>query len=344
MTERSKSRRARWVITAACLGALAFVLTRKPESSALVVYCAHDAVFAEDVLRDFERQSGIRLHVRYDTEATKSLGFVNLLVSERRHPECDVFWNNELLGTLELARQDLLEPYSGPGAARIPDSYKDSRGLWTGFAARLRVEIVNSGRVGNPEGALETRWSSSGDLQRVAMAQPLYGTTLTHYSLLWDRWGPDRLKAWHRDARNRGLREVAGNAAVKNLVAEGACDMGYTDTDDYFVARDDGAPVTMSPVRVDGETICIPNTVAILRGSRRLDAARQLVDFLLSESVELRLARSPSRQIPLGPVDSDALPAEVRPLSVWARDGADLRPLLPARSDVIDWLKSELLR
>src|SRR5262245_51615046 len=91
-----------------------------PRDNGLVVYCAHDAVFAESILRHFERQTGQRIAVRYDTEATKSLGLVELIQRERTHPHCDVFWNNEVLGTLELANAGLLEPYRGSGYARIP--------------------------------------------------------------------------------------------------------------------------------------------------------------------------------------------------------------------------------
>ena len=82
-------------------------------SDSLVVYCAHDSVYADAILKDFEKQSGIRVDVRYDTEATKSLGLVNLIVSERQRPRCDVFWNNELLGTVDLQAQGLLEPHKG---------------------------------------------------------------------------------------------------------------------------------------------------------------------------------------------------------------------------------------
>ena len=93
-----------------------------------------------------------------------------------------------------------------------------------------------------------------------------------------------------------------------------------------------------------GATICIPNTAAIIRGTRHLDAARQLVDYLASAEVELKLARSKSRQVPLGPIDDKELPADVRRLKAWAADGLDLRHLLPARRECLDWLKSEYLK
>jgi iron(III) transport system substrate-binding protein len=157
-------------------------------------------------------------------------------------------------------------------------------------------------------------------------------------------WGGEKLKEWHAATRRRGIREVAGNAATRNHVAAGDCDFGFTDTDDFFGAKDEGKPVAMLPVRVEGQTICIPNSVAIIRGAQHPAAAQKLVDFLLSAETELRLAKSASRQIPLGEVAEDRLPGEVRPLVEWAADGADLRPLLPARRAALAWLTSESLR
>jgi iron(III) transport system substrate-binding protein len=319
--------------------AYAWFASRAP--APLVVYCAHDAIYADGLLKAYEKRAGIRLSVRFDSEATKSLGLVELLLRERTHPRCDLFWNNELLGTLQLAEAGLLQPYRGPGYERIPAAFKDPEARWTGFAARLRVWIVNTQRV---EAAASAPLPPA-DLTRTVMAKPLYGTTRTHYTVLWSLWGPERLQAWHRDWRARGGREASGNAAVKNLVAEGVCDSGLTDSDDYFAARDGGKPVAMAPARVDAShTLCIPNTAAIVRGTRRLKAAQALADYLLSAEVETALANSPSRQIPLGPVDEARLPAEVRELKRLAADGYPLDGLDAARRDCLDWLKSEYLR
>ena len=317
-----------------------WVLARRgPEP--LVVYCSHDAIHAEKILRDFEKRSGIPLAIRFDTEATKSLGLIELLVREKDAPRCDVFWNNELLGMADLAQRDILLPYKGPGWARSPERFRDPDGAWTGFAARMRVVIYNPQRV--PAAQIPDRLA--GDLTRVAMAKPLYGTTLTHYTVLWQTLGADALKAWHKESRARGLLELNGNAAVKDAVAQGVCDLGFTDTDDFFEAKEAGKAVAAEPARIgDKQTIVIPNTVAIIRGTRRENKARQLIDFLLSEETELALARSKSRQIPLGPVPGDQLPVEVRELSEWAKEGVDLRQLGAARAACLEWLKSEYLR
>jgi len=338
--------RNRWmsVVLLALIAVSLFLFWPGSGERPLVVYCAHDAVFAENVLRDFERETGIPVVVKYDSEATKSLGFVNLLIQEKDNPQCDVFWNNELLGTCELKERQVLAPYKGAGYQRIPDNFKDPQGAWAGFAARLRVYIVNTDSMTADQAWIDARLAGNESLARGTIAEPMFGTTLTQYTLLWHEWGEPRLREWHRSLRDRGIREVKGNAATRTLVADGACDFGFTDSDDYFGAKDSGQHVDALPVRVSGKTICIPNSVAIIRGTHQLERAQKLVDYLLSAETELRLANSESRQLPLGPVDNEKLPLELRRLVVWAAQGADLRPLLPDRQAVIRWLKSEYLR
>ncbi len=335
------------ILGALLLGVAAWLSQRtiwsKPQQ-ALVVYCAHDAEFSEPILKEFERRTGIPVLIRFDTEATKSLGLINLLIHEKSQPRCDVFWNNELLGMLDLQAQGVLAPYRGAGYERIPEQYKDPEGYWTGFAARLRVHIINTTKTKADPENVDQLWKSD-KLNQLAIAKPLYGTTLVHYSVLSQLWGLERLKAWHRKTRERGLNEVNGNATVKNLVAQGACSAGLTDTDDYFVAKDAGLPVAMLPVRVgENRTICIPNCVALIRGSRHTTEAQQLIDFLLSAETELQLAQSTARQVPLGKIDDAMLPAEVRELAGWAQEGFDLRPLHAARQACVTWLTEEYLQ
>jgi iron(III) transport system substrate-binding protein len=338
--------RSRWLAAAVALFALtlAFWYWARPKEKVLVVYCAHDAVFAEGILQDFERQTGIKVAARFDTEATKSLGLVELLMREKDRPRCDVFWNNELLGTMDLAERGVLAPYRGPGWEGMPAAHKDPDARWTGFAARFRVHIVNTTRlsIDDPRVAALAQPEVSGDLSRVAAAKPLYGTTLTHYAVWWQTWGADKLRNWHIRTRELGLRELNGNGAVKDAVAQGACDHGFTDTDDFFDAKDAGSPVAMRPVRLEtGQTLCIPNTVALINGARHEAAARRLIDFLLSPETELALARSKSRQVPLGSIAENQLPEEVRAMRPWVDESVSLSSFSKSRVECLAWLKSQ---
>jgi len=323
-----------------------FLIWRQPGRQPLVVYCAHDMVYAQQIFDAFEKKTGIKVEVRSDSELTKSLGLTELLIAEKEKPRCDVFWNNQWLGTADLNQHELLLPYKGPGYERIPQGFKDPDGYFAGFAGRLRVWIVNTDKIQATPEAIEQLVAEKP--QRVAIAKPMFGTTLSHYTVLWHAWGEKKLKDWHHDWRKRGVIERGGNATTKNLVAQGACYAGLTDTDDYFVAVDAKKPVAMVPVRVgsdkspqSGRTLLMPNTVAIIKGTQRLEDAKKLVDFLLSQEVELMLAASRSRQIPLGQVDQSQLNDEVKLLSKWAQSGYPLTDLAESRTQCLEWLKSE---
>lgn len=214
--ERAFSRRLAVLAAVVALFFGGYYLLWAPHRESLVVYCAHDSIYADSILRQFERQTGISVAVRYDTEATKSLGLVELLLQEKAHPRCDVFWNNELLGTLQLAGEGLLLPYRGDGYERIPAAFKDADGRWAGFAARLRLWIVNTNHLAPTAAAVQR--ATGGDLDRMVIAKPLYGTTRTQYTILWKLWGRARVLAWESDRRARHLREVDGNSMVKDRV------------------------------------------------------------------------------------------------------------------------------
>ncbi|QDT37347.1 extracellular solute-binding protein [Stratiformator vulcanicus] len=310
----------------------------------LVVYCSHDALYSQQVLDRFEAETGIHVDVKFDTEANKSVGFVALIRSERDQPRCDVFWNNQVLGTVALAEEGLFHAYKGPGFERIPGRYRDPDGHWAGFAARLRVYIVNTDLMTASTEAIDERLAA--DPTDFVLAKPMFGTTLTHFSVLHDVWGPDQLRQWYEDLSRRGAQVVAGNSTTKNLVAEGKSAFGWTDTDDYFLAVDAGKPVSFVPVEIEADgnrrrTIAIPNSVAIVKGSSNLPAAKRLVDFLLSEQVELELSRSRARQVPLGSVDETQLSAEVLELMPLVKRGIALSGLAENREAVLSWLSSE---
>src|SRR5262252_3639724 len=68
----------RMVSLAAFVAALliGYHFLRAARQTALVVYCAHDSIYAEQIFKSFEQETGIPVEVRYDTEATKSLGLM----------------------------------------------------------------------------------------------------------------------------------------------------------------------------------------------------------------------------------------------------------------------------
>lgn len=270
-------------------------------SAEVVVFTALDRVYSEPILRKFEQETGIKVRAKYDAEASKTTGLINQIIARRDDPECDVLWNNELLQTQHLATLGLLAPYQSPNAARFDATFKHPEHLWTGFAARARVFIYNTDLI-NAEDVPTSLQAMTDPAWRdqSAIALPFFGTTFTHMIVLRQAWGEPRLEAWLTQAKTNGVAIAAGNGPVRDLVAAGERSFGLTDTDDAHGAMLDGKPVAVVVPDAEQGVVLIPNTVAMIAGSKHPDAAKRLIDYLLSAEVELALAESRSAQIPLG--------------------------------------------
>lgn len=269
----------------------------------VVVYTSVDRLFSGPVLEDFEGKSGIKVKAIFDTEEAKSTGIVNRLIAERNNPQADVFWSGDPVRPILLEKRGILSPYISPSASDIPEIYKDEDGNWTGFSARVRVIIYNRNLV-KPEDVpksifdlLKPRWSG-----RVAIANPLFGTTSIHASALFAVLGDDEARRFFEALKANGVRIVSSNGEVRRLVSRGEVEAGITDTDDVNVALLEGAPVGMVyPDQGGMGALIMPNMVCMIRNGPNPENAKRLLDFLLSEEVEEGLAYAECVQIPLRP-------------------------------------------
>ena len=112
---------------------------RPTSSRTVVVYVSEDQVFSEPILKDFERETGVKVNAVFDTEEAKSTGVMNRLLAEKNNPQADVYWANEPVRADVLKQQGISTPYRPVAAGEIPDQFKDPEGHWTGFSARARL-------------------------------------------------------------------------------------------------------------------------------------------------------------------------------------------------------------
>ena len=290
------------------LAVLLLLLAACGRAPDVVIYCALDEEYAAPVLRAFEQETGLHVQAYYDVEANKSVGLRRRLQQEASRPICDVYWNNEVVQTVVLARGGLLQPYRSPASQGIGDRWRDQRDLWCGFAARGRVLIVNTDLRGKdtdrPEGLAD--FLDPANAGQCGIAEPLTGTTAAHAAAWIEKLGlPATLERFAAMRANR-VEFAPGNAHVMRLVREGQLHFGWTDTDDYYVAKEDGYPVAVvypDQTGKDGApplgTLVIPNSIALLADAPHPDAGKRFIDWVLSTKVEAELAASRTMQIPV---------------------------------------------
>ncbi|MGH7131550.1 MAG: extracellular solute-binding protein [Phycisphaerales bacterium] len=273
------------------------------ETKTVVLYSSVDGDFLRPITDRFTAQTGIKVLIVGDTEATKTTGLVQRLIAEKERPRADVWWSSEVLGTVQLSRAGLLEPYTSAASEKDfqggwPKDQRGRSGDWYGFALRARVKVTPA----------DAPPPVDGDVGKVAVANPRFGTTRSHLAhVLWSAGAEDYTNLLK--AVKPVIRICDGNAAVVRAVAQGEARTGFTDYDDVVAGRRNGWKLDFEP-----SGPAIPNTVAIVKGGPHAAAARQLADFILSAETERALAASDSRNIPLRP----AVRTEFPELKVFA--------------------------
>ncbi len=290
----------------------------------VVVYTALDRGFSEPILEAFERKTGIDVRVVYDAEATKTIQLVNRIRAEKNRPRCDVFWNNEIVNTIRLKQEGLLQPCNPPEAANYPKQFKDSDGFWYGFAARARVLIVNTKLIkpgAEPKSIFDltdAKWKN-----KVGIAKPLFGTTASHIACLFASLGEKQAAQWLADLKANEVKVMSGNRACAQAVGRGELHCGLTDTDDAMLEMAAGSPVKIVYLDTDSTqigTLFIPNTLSVVKDCPNPEGAEKLIDYLLSVAVETTLSDGPSAQIPLNTKFAGQArvktPRQIKPMAV----------------------------
>ena len=268
----------------------------------VTVYVSEDQVFSEPILKDFERETGIKVKAVYDTEETKSTGVMNRLIAEKNNPQADVYWANEPIRAEVLKQRGIATPYHSPNATDIPAAFKDAEGYWTGFSARARVLIINRRVQEKPASILayiDPRWKG-----KAVIANPLFGTTTTQVASLFYLWGEERAKKFMEDLKNNGVKISTSNGESADLVAAGEFDFSLVDSDDAVNRMRQGKRVEMvCPDQAATGIGCliVPNAVVPLQGAPHPDTSKRLMDYLLSRETERKLAYADCAQIPLHP-------------------------------------------
>jgi len=185
---------------------LLVTLSCAKNTNEVVIYTSVDQIFSEPILKDFEKETGITVKAVFDTEETKSTGVLNRLIAEKDNPQCDVFWSGDPVRTIVLKNKGITTPYHSPFADDINPVFKDTEYQWTGFSARARVLIYNKDLL-NEENVPRSVFDLTNEKYKgkVAIANPLFGTTTFHLSSLFSVMGDEKAKQFLTDLKNNCL-------------------------------------------------------------------------------------------------------------------------------------------
>ena len=270
------------------------------EVKTVTVYVSEDQVFSEPLLKDFEKETGIKVNAVYDTEESKSTGVMNRLIAEKNNPQADVYWANEPIRAEVLRQKNILTPYLSPNAEGIPLNFREKNNYWTGFSARVRVIVAQKELEEKPSSILD--YSNAKYKAKAVIANPLFGTTTAHIAALFSLWGEAKTKSFLEKMKANQITLSTSNGESADFIASKQYAFSLVDSDDAISRFRQKENISIIyPDQKEGEVgiFVVPNAVMMIAHAPHPKMAQKFIDYLLSKKSEEKLARADCAQIPL---------------------------------------------
>ncbi len=279
---------------------LAMSTSPAPAADTLKVLCGVDEAWCATMKTAFEARSGLSVTIE-----RKSTGeILDQLRAEKDHPTVDVWWGGTGDTHLQAASENLLEPYTSrneddvlPWAQNFfTMSHGQSAGIYAG-ALGFAYNSVLVAKAGLPAPNCWKDLTNEAYRGRILAGNPnSSGTAFTTLATLIQLFGEEEAFEYMR-ALNRNIAEYtkAGASPVK-AAGRGEIAIGISFMHDAVTQKEAGAPlVIVAPCEGTGYEI---GAVSIVKGTTRLEAARQFVDFALSPEGQATGAAAGQNQVP----------------------------------------------
>lgn len=300
---------------AICILALLVLSCTGDNRTPLVIYSPH----GRDLLTLFEQRFEAQrpdVDVRWLDMGTQEV--YDRVRSERANAQADVWFGGTSAVLALAARDSLLEPYRPAWADAIAERDRGPGDLYFAVYETPVVIVYASEAVPAAQAPqdwddlLDPRWTG-----RILIRDPLAsGTMRATWGLIIER-GLKQTNdtaagfAWLRRLDAQTKEYVLNSALLDEKMVRQEGVITIWDLPDILISRSRGLP--LGYVFPRSGTPVIQDPIAVVRGTRRPDAARAFVDFVGSAEMQLAAAREVFRLPARADLPLDSLPD-------WARD------------------------
>ena len=269
--------------------AVAIVALSLPHSSAdadeVVLYSGRSKSLVQPIIRQFERETGIKVIVKYGNTAQLAL----TLQEEGEKSPADIFWAQDAgaLGAINALGMFQKLPASITG--EIPDHFMNTSKTWVGTSGRARVLAYSPERVETSDlpksvfDLTDPKWKG-----RVGWA-PTNGSFQAFVTAMYNEHGKEKTKAWLMGMKKNEAKAYPKNTPIIQALAAGDIDLGLPNH--YYLLRfkksDSGYPVEQTFFQAgDIGNLVFVSGVGVFETSKNRLPAMELVQYLLGPKAQ----------------------------------------------------------
>jgi iron(III) transport system substrate-binding protein len=270
-------------------------------AGSITLYSGQHEQTTQSLVAAFEKESGVRVNVRYDDEDT----FTDEIVAEKSHPLADVFYTENSPALEYLQNKGLLAPVDASTLAATPSKYNSAQGDWAGISARVSVLIYNPSMISAsqlPTTVLQLADPKyQGELAFAAGEtdfQPVV-TSVVH------TYGQPAALTWLNGIKaNAGNHVYPDNETIADEVNRGAVAFGVVNQYYWYRMQAElGAGSIHSKIAYfapqDPGYVLDVSGAGILKSSKNQADAQKFLAFLVSKAAQEIIAHSISFEYPL---------------------------------------------
>ncbi len=264
------------VAMALCLIAPVFA---KPGST-LIVYSSVDEQNAKKIFDAFTADTGIQVQF---VQLSSGPAYARIK-AEASNPQADVWFGAPSENHIVAKEEKLTIPYKGPGFDKLGKEFKDPDGYWRSFYMNPMAFAVNKEVLARLNAPKPTSWADllnpvyKGQIQMPSPQSS--GTAYNVVASLVVMMGEDKAFDYMKKLAPNVQTYTSSGTAPSKAVQVGQCAIGIQFTPAFFEAIAKGFPIEVVFPK-EGVWFEAP-AVSILKGTKNLEGAQMLVDWLSS--------------------------------------------------------------
>jgi iron(III) transport system substrate-binding protein len=255
------------------------------DTGELVVYSGRSKGLVHPIIKQFEKETGITVKVRYGNTAQLAVA----LLEEGEKSPADLFWAQDAGALGAVSKQGLFQTLPESILSKVPDKFRNAEGMWTATSGRARVLAYSPERVKTEElpnsifDLTDAKWKG-----RVGWA-PQNASFQAFVTAMRVLEGEEKAEEWLRGMKANGAKSYPKNTPIIQGLAAGEIDLGLPNH--YYLMRfkksDANFPVEQT-FFTSGDAGNLVNIagIGVLKSSSHAEEVSSFVQYLLSPKVQ----------------------------------------------------------
>lgn len=298
-------------LTTLALSLSAVLSTSAFAANEVNVYSYRQPYLIEPMLKDFEKETGIKVNVIFADK-----GLVERVKQEGELSPADVLLTVDISRVMQIVNEGLAQPFTSKVLdENIPAQYRDSNGKWYGLTTRARVIYSSKDRVGKLPADFDYLDLAKPEFKgKVCVRSGKNSYNVSLFASMIEHYGEAKTKAFLEGLKaNLAQKPQGGDRDQVKAIKEGICDYSLGNSYYYGKMLDDEkqkawaeSAVINFPAGKHGTHVNISG-VALAKYSPNKENAVKLVEYLSGEKAQ-KLYAQLNHEYPVKPgVESSEL-------------------------------------